>query len=142
MLCQPQDQQKYLVSDKVSRTEHWHNNFPSPLIQHSGSQSLDKFLGYCEATSLYTAHLLCLRGSSTNQATKPAAKLQECQRFFPFSSAELKLNLVFKFREWAEKSPGFNQDSLSDNLSYGANICGDTVINGAAQPCEAATKGW
>lgn len=68
------------------------------------------------------------------------AKLQECK--FPFSSAELKLNLVFKFREWAEKSPGFNQDSLSDNLSYGTNICGDTVINGAAQPCEAATKGW
>lgn len=46
---------------------------------------------------------------------------------------------MFQFeREGAEKSPGFNQDSPGDKLSYGANICGDTVINGAARPREAA----
>lgn len=84
MLCQPQYQQKYLVSDKVSRTEHWHNSFPSLLIQHSGSQSLDKFLGYCEATSLYTAHLLCLQGSSEYHKSghKASGKIARVQTFF------------------------------------------------------------
>lgn len=74
--------------------------------------------------------------NTTNQAAKPAAKVQ---KVFPFSSEELELNLVFQIRYWAEKSTGFNQDSPSDNLSYGTNICEGTVMNGTAQPCEAAT---
>lgn len=75
--------------------------------------------------------------NTTIQVTNPEVK--ELKICFPFSSADFELKLVFQFREWAEKSPGFNQDPPSDNLSYGPNICGNTVINGAAQPCEAAT---
>lgn len=100
-----------------------------------------------QVSSLLQGHVLvswrvfCLQGSYDYHKSGRKASSRSVNMFVFFFLQSWKKNLVFQSTECAGKSPRFNQDSPSDNLSYGTDICGDTMINGAAQPCKAATTG-